>query len=78
MTRQAALKWNWAVLNDNLLTIRDGWGSICGQSEVNYRMSEREYMARDAFEEYISEINKAYTRGDATEHTHRPALKTLI
>ncbi|MFA6186876.1 MAG: type ISP restriction/modification enzyme [Phycisphaerae bacterium] len=32
----------------------------------------------NAFETYISEINKAYTRGDATEHTHRPALKNLI
>jgi len=31
-----------------------------------------------AFETYISEINKAYSRGDATEHTHRPALKNLI
>ena len=30
------------------------------------------------FETYISEINKAYSRGDATEHTHRPALKSLI
>ena len=31
-----------------------------------------------AFETYIAEINKAYSRGDATEHTHRPALKNLI
>lgn len=30
------------------------------------------------FENYLKEINKAYQRGDATEHTHRPALKTLI
>jgi len=30
------------------------------------------------FETYISEINKAYSRGDATEHTHRPALKDLV
>ena len=35
-------------------------------------------MPNDPFGKYISEINKAYTRGDATEHTHRPALKTLI
>lgn len=35
-------------------------------------------MLKDAFENYIAEINKAYERGDATEHTHRPALKTLI
>lgn len=31
-----------------------------------------------AFDNYIKEINKAYLRGDATEHTHRPALKSLI
>jgi predicted helicase len=35
-------------------------------------------MAEDAFDKYLSEINKAYSRGDATEHTHRSALKALI
>jgi len=35
-------------------------------------------MASDVFKKYLSEINKAYLRGDATEHTHRPALKSLI
>jgi type I restriction-modification system DNA methylase subunit len=35
-------------------------------------------MAEDAFDKYLAEINKAYLRGDATEHTHRPALKDLI
>ena len=35
-------------------------------------------MPNDLFDEYISEINKAYLRGDSTEHTHRPALKALI
>lgn len=35
-------------------------------------------MAEDAFDKYLTEINKAYLRGDATEHTHRPALKALI
>jgi len=35
-------------------------------------------MADDAFDKYLAEINKAYLRGDATEHTHRPALKALI
>jgi len=35
-------------------------------------------MGNDAFSVYLAEINKAYMRGDATEHTHRPALKTLI
>ena len=29
------------------------------------------------FEGYLKEINKAWQRGDATEHTHRPALKVL-
>lgn len=32
----------------------------------------------NSFSAYIDEINKAYLRGDATEHTHRPALKNLI
>lgn len=32
----------------------------------------------DAMAEYLQRINAAYARGDATEHTHRPALKTLI
>ncbi|MBN2456413.1 MAG: hypothetical protein JXB29_07770 [Sedimentisphaerales bacterium] len=35
-------------------------------------------MASEVFGKYLSEINKAYLRGDATEHTHRPALKALI
>ena len=35
-------------------------------------------MASDVFGKYLSEINRAYLRGDATEHTHRPALKSLI
>jgi len=35
-------------------------------------------MAGDAFDKYLSGINEAYLRGDATEHTHRPALKALI
>jgi len=35
-------------------------------------------MAKDVFDEYLSEINEAYLRGDATEHTHRPALETGI
>jgi hypothetical protein len=41
------------------------------------RETERK-MATDAFGKYISEINKAYLRGDSTEHTHRPALKAMI
>jgi predicted helicase len=35
-------------------------------------------MSTEAFEKYLAEINKAYQRGDSTEHTHRPALKTLV
>ena len=35
-------------------------------------------MASDPFSVYLGEINKAYMRGDATEHTHRPALKALV
>jgi len=35
-------------------------------------------MAGEVFEKYLKEINNAYLRGDATEHTHRPALKALI
>jgi len=32
----------------------------------------------DAFDQYLGAINKAVAGGDATEHTHRPALKTLV
>jgi len=32
-------------------------------------------MAKDIFDRYLSEINEAYLRGDATEHTHRPGVK---
>jgi hypothetical protein len=35
-------------------------------------------MPTDAFARYIGDINKAHLRGDDTEHTHRPALKTLV
>ncbi|MBN1393318.1 MAG: hypothetical protein JW947_11035 [Sedimentisphaerales bacterium] len=31
-------------------------------------------MAEDAFDKYLAEINKAYLQGNATEHTHRPAV----
>ena len=30
------------------------------------------------FEAYLKAINGAYQKGNATEHTHRPALKGLI
>ena len=32
----------------------------------------------DCFAVYLNEVNKAYQRGDATEHTHRPALKKFV
>lgn len=35
-------------------------------------------MAEDVFFNYLSEINKAYLRGDATEHTHRPMGRFLL
>jgi predicted helicase len=31
-----------------------------------------------AFEEYLAELKKNLAHGDATEHTHRPALKVLL
>ena len=31
-----------------------------------------------AFAEYLAMIRKEHGAGDATEHTHRPALKTLL
>ena len=40
--------------------------------------SERECMASEAFEEYVSAMNKAYTRRVAMGHTHRPGLKRMI
>jgi len=35
-------------------------------------------MASDTFNQYIREINRAYLREDATEHTHRPAMKAFV
>ena len=35
-------------------------------------------MVKEAVQKYLDEINRAYERGDSTEHTHRPALKGLI
>ena len=32
----------------------------------------------EIFSDYIKNLSKALSTGDATEHTHRPALKTLI
>jgi len=31
-----------------------------------------------AIADYLKKIEKAYSAGNATEHTHRPALKELI
>lgn len=33
---------------------------------------------KDCFADYLREIRKSLDKGDATEHTHRPALKTLL
>jgi hypothetical protein len=30
------------------------------------------------FKDYLAQIEQAYKAGNATEHTHRPALKTLV
>ena len=30
------------------------------------------------FREYVRELNRSLSQGNATEHTHRPALKTLL
>lgn len=35
-------------------------------------------MGLHPYEDYLKAINGAYLNGDATEHTHRPALKALI
>ena len=35
-------------------------------------------MGANPLDTYRREIERAFERGDATEHTHRPALKTLI
>lgn len=31
-----------------------------------------------SFDTYLSSLSAALKRGDATEHTHRPALKALV
>ncbi len=35
-------------------------------------------MGTDAIAVYLEQINRAVAKGDATEHTRRPALKGLI
>ena len=35
-------------------------------------------MADQAYRAYLREIQRNLSTGDATEHTHRPALKTLL
>jgi hypothetical protein len=35
-------------------------------------------MAKSAISDYLSALNQNLRHGDATEHTHRPALKTLL
>ena len=45
---------------------------------VFMRLVRGNEMTSEIFNKYLSEINKAYLHGDATEHTHRPALKELV
>ena len=35
-------------------------------------------MNRKTFRDYVSALQDSLDHGDATEHTHRPALKTLL
>ena len=35
-------------------------------------------MSKEAIAQYISEINRIYKAGNATEHTYRPSLKSLL
>ena len=45
----------------------------CGYLVVGTKLRFQENdMAEDAFDNYLREINRAYLRRDATEHTHRP------
>jgi hypothetical protein len=48
-------------------------------SGINGRLGqtvlELEKKMEETFKRYIKEINKAYQKGDSTEHTHRPALQ---
>src|SRR5947209_8023358 len=36
------------------------------------------YMPTDPFSQYLTSIETAHQLGNDTEHTHRPALKTLL
>ncbi|RKX19142.1 MAG: hypothetical protein DRP51_07945, partial [Candidatus Zixiibacteriota bacterium] len=36
------------------------------------------YMKKNPLDKYIQEIDQIYKSGNATEHSYRPALKTLI
>jgi len=38
----------------------------------------RSDLTTKAFKDYLAQVQAALDRGDATEHTHRPALKTLL
>src|SRR5712691_6223517 len=33
---------------------------------------------KEKFKNYLVEVEEAYRAGNSTEHTHRPALKTLL
>jgi len=49
-----------------------GFGGILS---VEKWVFQGDSMAERPFEKYLSEINKAYLRGDARQHAHGPALK---
>ncbi|AQT67799.1 hypothetical protein STSP2_00949 [Anaerohalosphaera lusitana] len=36
------------------------------------------HLRREVFERYIKSVNDAYLKGDATEHTYRPAMQGLV
>ena len=38
----------------------------------------RFYPMSDPFKQYLTSLQTALAAGDATEHTHRPALKALL
>jgi predicted helicase len=49
----------------------------CEQSEA-ISIQGQSMTDNNPFEQYLRELRKNYATGDATEHTHRPALKNLI
>ena len=50
------------------------WGRMVGRG---FGIQAGDDMGTDAIAVYLEQINRAVAKGDATEHTHRPALKGL-